>query len=93
MPGSSARLTLHKIERVGYQPLEWVPLIDLPDGDGLVYMTTLAGEEMHSFTLKNAYTLHDLTRSDIGELELFGGVLPLAHAARCTLSRRGYVYR
>ena len=42
LPGATARLALHKIEDVTYAPLAWVPLIDIPEGDGLVYMTTLA---------------------------------------------------
>ena len=33
---TTAKLTLHTIEEKLYQPLEWVPIVDLPTGDGLV---------------------------------------------------------
>ena len=36
-----ARLRLHKIEGVTFQPGDWVPIVDLPHGDGLVYMTAI----------------------------------------------------
>jgi hypothetical protein len=42
LPGASARLALHKIEDVVFQPLAWVSIIDIPTGDGLIYQTTLA---------------------------------------------------
>ena len=38
----SARLTLHKIERQVFQPQQWVPLLDLPSGEGLVLLVALA---------------------------------------------------
>ena len=39
---AAARLRLHKIESRVFQPLEFVPLLDLPTGRGLVYLVTLA---------------------------------------------------
>ena len=33
---TTAKLTLHTIEEKLYKPLEWVPIVDLPTGDGLV---------------------------------------------------------
>ena len=38
----SARLRLHKIESQVFQPLEWVPLLDMPSGRGLVLLVALA---------------------------------------------------
>ena len=38
----SARLRLHKIEGRVFQPLEWVPLLDMPSGRGLVFLVALA---------------------------------------------------
>lgn len=38
----SARLRLHKIEAHLFQPLDWVPLLDIPSGRGLVLLVALA---------------------------------------------------
>jgi hypothetical protein len=58
LPGASARLALHKIEQKLYQPLEWVPLLDLPTGDGLVFQTTLAVTSGNLNFLEACYHLH-----------------------------------
>ncbi len=42
----SARLRLHKIEGRVFQPLDWVPLLDLPQGRGLVLLVTLAASSL-----------------------------------------------
>lgn len=39
---STARLTLHKIENQNYDPLAWVPVVDIPSGNGLLLSHTLA---------------------------------------------------
>ncbi|CAF1509457.1 unnamed protein product, partial [Adineta steineri] len=39
---STARLTLHKIEGVTYDPLAWVRVVDIPTGHGLLFSHTLA---------------------------------------------------
>ena len=38
----TARLRLHKIEEQVFQPLDWVPLLDQPQGRGLVLLVALA---------------------------------------------------
>ena len=38
----TARLQLHKIDDKIFQPQEYVPLLDLPSGRGLVYLVALA---------------------------------------------------
>lgn len=40
----SARLRLHKIEGRVFQPLDWVPLLDIPTGQGLVLLVALAAK-------------------------------------------------
>ena len=39
---SDARLTLHKIENKTYDPLSWVPVVDIPSGEGMLLSHTLA---------------------------------------------------
>ena len=39
---TGARLTLQKIENRVFDSLDFVPIVDLPSGDGLVYMTAIA---------------------------------------------------
>lgn len=39
---STARLRLQKIDSKLFQPMDFVPIVDLPSGDGLVYMTSIA---------------------------------------------------
>lgn len=39
---SSARLHLQRIEQRVFEPLAYVPIVDLPSGAGLVYMLTIA---------------------------------------------------
>ena len=39
---SNARLTLHKIVNQTYNPLEWIPVVDIPTGHGLLLSHTLA---------------------------------------------------
>ena len=39
---SNARLRLHKIENQIYQPLSWVPLVDILNGHGLLFSHVLA---------------------------------------------------
>jgi hypothetical protein len=58
LPGSSARLTLHKIESRVFQPLAWVPLLDLPSQDGLIFQTTLAVESDNLNFLEACYHLY-----------------------------------
>ncbi|CAF0963040.1 unnamed protein product [Rotaria sordida] len=38
----NARLILHKIENQTYNPLSWVPLVDISSGQGLLFSHTLA---------------------------------------------------
>ena len=45
---TEARLGLHKIEQRTFQPGEWVPIVDLPSGDGLVYMTAIQASSRSS---------------------------------------------
>ncbi|CAF3373254.1 unnamed protein product [Rotaria socialis] len=39
---SNARLVLHKIENQTFHPISWVPLVDIPSGQGLLFAHTLA---------------------------------------------------
>ena len=52
------KLTLHKIESKLFQPLEWVPVVDLPSGTGLVFMTALAVQSANQNFLEACYHLH-----------------------------------
>ena len=54
----TARLALHKIENKRYQPLEWVPIVDLAEGTGLVYQTALAVESGNLNFLEGCYHLY-----------------------------------
>jgi hypothetical protein len=38
----TARMRLHKIEAVTFPALGWVPAVDVPAGDGLVFMHTIS---------------------------------------------------
>ena len=39
---ATARLRLHKIVAKTFQPLEFVPLVEIPQGEGLIYMHTIS---------------------------------------------------
>ena len=41
---ANARLRLHKIENTVFTPLSWVPLVDIPTGNGLIYLVALAAQ-------------------------------------------------
>ena len=41
---AAARLRLQKIENKVFQAMEFVPIVDLPTGDGLVYMTAISAK-------------------------------------------------
>ena len=59
---STARLQLQKIENEVFQPLEWVPIADVPSGDGLLFMHTLqAASATNNFWegCYHLYTPHD----------------------------------
>eukprot|EP01050_Picozoa_sp_SAG11_P013020 SAG11_NODE_1491_length_4810_cov_1.999363_7_plen_327_part_00 len=54
---NTAKLRLYTIERALFQPLDWVPVVDLPSGDGLVLMTALAVESYNQNFLEGCYHL------------------------------------
>jgi hypothetical protein len=65
---TGASLRLHKIESRLFQPLDWVPIVDLPSGDGLVFMHTLAVQSANQNFLEGCYRAPaslDLHRSAI----------------------------
>lgn len=53
----TARLSLHKIEAAVFQPGEHVPLLDLPEGGGLVYMHAIAVESTNTSFWEGCYHL------------------------------------
>jgi hypothetical protein len=55
---SSARLRLHKIESVTFQPLEWVNIVDIPSGQGLVYLTAITANSSTSNFWEGCYHLY-----------------------------------
>ena len=57
----TARLHLQKIDGITYRPLDWVHLLDVPNGRGAVLANTLAFESPSQNTLEgciHAYTPH-----------------------------------
>lgn len=57
LPGSTARLSLHKIESETFEPLAWVPLLDLSSGTGAIFQTTLAIQSGNKNFLEACYHL------------------------------------
>ena len=55
---TTARLHLHRIENKVFQPLDWVPIVDLDTGDGLVYMTAIAANSTSANFWEGCYHLH-----------------------------------
>ena len=54
----TARLRLHKIESTVFQPLDWVNIVDLPSGDGLVYMTAITANSSTNNFWEGCYHLY-----------------------------------
>eukprot|EP00936_MAST-01D_sp_MAST-1D-sp1_P002659 g2659.t1 len=55
---AAARLVLQKIERRTFDSLDFVPIVDLPQGDGLVYMTAIAASSTSPNFWEGCYHLH-----------------------------------
>jgi hypothetical protein len=54
----SAKLTLHKIENTLFQPIAWVPVVNITEGSGLVYQTSLSVTSGNLNFLEGCYHLH-----------------------------------
>lgn len=48
----------HRIAPRVFQPLELVPIVDLPSGDGLIYMTAVAANSTDSTYWEGCYHLY-----------------------------------
>jgi len=55
---TAARMQLHKIEAVTFEPLAWVPIVDIPTGDGLVYMHAIAANSSSANFWEGCYHLY-----------------------------------
>jgi hypothetical protein len=53
-----ARLQLHRIEAKTFQPLEFVPIVDVPSGQGLVLMTAIAANSSSNNFWEGCYHLY-----------------------------------
>lgn len=54
---TGTRLTLHKLSQT-FQPLDWVPIVDLPSGDGLIYMTAISANSSSNNFWEGCYHLY-----------------------------------
>ena len=54
----TARMKLLRIENVTFAPLAWVPIVDLPSGEGLVYMTAISASSASVNFWEGCYHLY-----------------------------------
>ena len=54
----TARLRLHKLEAQPFAPLEFVPLVNLPTGDGVIYMHAIAASSASFNFWEGCYRMH-----------------------------------
>eukprot|EP01079_Euglenida_sp_SAG-EU17-18_P003844 gene3844-4229_t len=68
-----ARLRLQKIVNKLYQPVDWVPVVDVPSGGGMVLMHTLAVRSSNKNFLEGCYHFYETTNTSFPGVVLSTG--------------------
>ena len=82
----TARMQLQKIESKVFQPLDWVPIVDLPTGEGLIYMTAIAANSTSNNFWEGCYHLYTPYSEAFPGTVLSTGMEDFFDSGECALS-------